>query len=387
MESRPNDTPHGSDAPLTVAALDLGSNSFHMMIARYGEHGLQILDRLREPVRLAGGLDAENRLSDEAQSRALACLERFGQRLRSFPEGQVRAVGTNTLRRARNGPEFRVLASETLGHPVEVISGREEARLIYLGAAHSLPDVDGRRLVVDIGGGSTEVILGAGVNLLKAHSLFMGCVTYSRAHFADGKITRDAFRAAETAAALELRGIKRSLRDAGWSVAVGTSGTILALREILKVNGWSEGAITLTALKKARKALVRAKATDRIALDGLRPDRAPVLPGGLAILIAVFKSLRVEDMGCSTGALREGVLYDLIGRIRHEDVRDRAIREMQVRYHVDPDQADRVAATALALFDQVNGAAAAWDTLARRRDVISPRKRERERLELTRVQA
>jgi exopolyphosphatase/guanosine-5'-triphosphate,3'-diphosphate pyrophosphatase len=351
MEPEPNGTP--PDRPLSVAALDLGSNSFHMVIARSEGGNLQILDRLREPVRLAAGLDADGRLTDASQEKALACLRKFGERIRGIPRDHVRAVGTNTLRRARNGMAFRSRAGEALGRPVEVISGQEEARLIYLGVSHNHPSAAERRLVVDIGGGSTEVIVGERFEALSGHSLFMGCVTYSRTYFPGGVVTRDSFRLAETAAGLELRAIERQLRERGWETAIGASGTINAVGEILRQQGWTSGEITLPAMKKLRKTLVRARRIKDVALLGLRASRAPVLPGGLAILIGAFKSLGIDSMTSSSGALREGVLYDLLGRIRHEDVRDRTIRRMVDLYHADTDQASRVQQTVLALFDQL----------------------------------
>ncbi len=347
----------GNGAPVrpTVAAVDLGSNSFHMIIARSLEHDLHVLDRIRDPVRLADGLGKDGRITDDAQERALASLERFGQRVRDIPRGYVRAVGTNTLRQARNAREFRAKAERMLGHPIEVISGLEEARLIYLGVAHSHGYDAMHRLVVDIGGGSTEVIIGEGFEILRSHSLFMGCVTYTRTYFPGGLVTRDAFRIAETAAGLELRGVETLLRTIGWQVAVGASGTVNAIAEILRANGWAGGEITLDGMKKLRKACVAAQTTSALDVPGLKPDRAPVLAGGLAILIAIFKSLEIESMAPSPGALREGLLYEIVGRMRHEDVRDRTIRRIVDQYDVDLAQAARVERTALHLLDDLKG--------------------------------
>jgi exopolyphosphatase/guanosine-5'-triphosphate,3'-diphosphate pyrophosphatase len=346
--------------PLTVAAVDLGSNSFHMVIARYVEHDLHILDRLREPVRLADALQQGDVIRGEVADRAVACLERFGQRLRGIPAPQVRAVGTNTLRRAKNRRSFAREVQRALGHPVAVISGQEEARLIYLGISHTNPMEGVRRLAVDIGGGSTEVIVGEGFDVLRSHSLFMGCVRFSRDFFPGGVITREGFRVAETAAALELRAVRERLRALGWDSAVGSSGTILAVSDLLKANDQGGPEVTLVGLKKLRRALVDAGHVDRLdALPGMRADRAPVLPGGLAILIALFRSLDIQSMSPSTGALREGVLYDLVGRIEHRDVRDRTIHRIVDQYHIDLAQAGRVENTALGLLAQV---AAAWNS-------------------------
>ena len=340
-----------------AAAVDLGSNSFHMVIARVDEHDLRIVDRIREPVQLAMGLDEREHLSEDAQARALECLSRFGQRLRDMPATSVRAVGTNTLRKAKNARAFLARAQKALGHRVEIVSGTEEARLIYLGVAHSLSDDEGRRLVVDIGGGSTECILGERFEPLRADSLHMGCVSWSKRFFPDGRLRREAFKEAELAARLELQTIERRFRNLGWEAAVGASGTVVTIAEIVRQQGWAEQGITRASLRKLRKALVGAEAVGKLALPTLKPERAAVLPGGLAILSAIFDALEVEELRPSTGALREGVLYDLLGRIRHEDVRDRTIRRFVERFNVDQEQAARVERTAVALHRQVR---AAW---------------------------
>lgn len=339
--------------PLTVAAVDLGSNSAHMIIGQFLGQELRVLDRMREPICLAGGLDAKNRLDEEAQGRAIDCLRRFGQRLNELPPGHVRAVGTNTLRRARKARTFRDRAEEALGHPIEVISGQEEARLIYLGVSHSHHSGRERRLVVDVGGGSTEVILGRGFHVDASHSLFMGCVTYTQRFFEGGEIRRDAFRRAEIQAQLEMRTIEAQLRDEGWEAAIGSSGTINAVRDQIRRLALAEHGITLPAMKKLRKLLVTAGHVDALDLEGVKTERARVLPGGLAILIGVFKALGIGTMRASSRALREGVLYDLAGRIRHEDVRDRTIGALERRYNVDPGQAVRVSATADDLASQL----------------------------------
>lgn len=332
-----------------LAAVDLGSNSFHLVIARLVGGEPALIDRHRDQVQLARGLDADAQLAEEAQERALKSLRRFGQRLRHIPATQVRAVGTKTLRTARNAQAFLREAKRALGHPIEVISGKEEGRLLYLGVVHSLPDAPGPRLVVDIGGGSTECILGQGFEALVVHSLSMGCVGYSRRFFRKGKIDREGFEEAVLAAELEFQTIERSFRDAGWDVAVGASGTMRAVHEIIRLNGWSKHGITPSGLKKLKKAMLAAGSVKRLDLKGLKPERAPVLPGGLAIIIGLFESLGVERMTVSSGALREGVVYDLLGRIRHEDVRERTIRVFQERYQVDMAQAARVERLALAL--------------------------------------
>ena len=344
-------------APRTVAALDLGSNSFHMLIARLDEQGVQVLDRLREPVRLAAGLDAAGRITPEAASRALVCLERFGERLRELPGEQVRAVGTNTLRRAANAAEFREKARRALGHSIEVISGHEEARLIYLGVFSTSPPVRGHRLVIDIGGGSTEVVIGHDARILRSHSLFMGCVTWSERFFGAG-ITREAFRRAETAAELEVRPIAARLRETGWKAAAGASGTIAAIAGLVAAEDGRPRAVGLAALKKLRRRLIeRAGSGGRGPLRGVRPERAAVLPGGLAILIGLYRGLDIGTIAPAAGALREGLLFDLAGRLRHEDVREGTVERMMQRFGVDRGHAARVERTALHLLDQV---AAGW---------------------------
>jgi exopolyphosphatase/guanosine-5'-triphosphate,3'-diphosphate pyrophosphatase len=338
--------------PQFIAAIDLGSNSFHMIIAELLDGELRMKDRLREMVRLAGGLDEEGNLDEASRRRALDCLQRFGQRLAGFPKGSVRAVGTNTLRKARaNG--FQKEAKKALGHPIETISGVEEARLIYLGVAHGLPYSDEIRLVADIGGGSTEVILGRQFEPLEMESLYMGCVSFSRRYFPDGKISAKRMRKALIAARLEVRGIEREYRDIGWGQAVGASGTIKAVRDVVRANGWSDEGITLSSLQRLADELVDSGHIDNVSLNGLKEERLPVICGGVAVLLALFEGLRIERMYVSDQALREGLLYDMLGRIRHEDVRERTINTLSERYQVDTKQAARVERTVLMILGQV----------------------------------
>lgn len=341
-----------------VAAVDLGSNSFHLFVARVVDGRLHIVDRLKQRVLLAAGLDKKGNLSASAQKRALECLEQFGQRLGHLPHESVRAVGTNTLRRARNTKSFVRRAERVLGHPIEVISGREEARLIYLGVSHSIAENVGRRLVIDIGGGSTECIIGKHFEPLAADSLYMGCVSYSLAHFPGGRIRREYMENAEIAARLELEALTSRYNALKWKECVGSSGTILATEQILRANGWSRQGITREGLVKLRKSIIGLGHVNRLAeVRGISEDRAPVYPGGLAILNAAFDAFGITRMQTSTGALREGLVYDLLGRIGHEDVRDATVREFAERYQVDLEQAGRVEKTALAL---LRAAAAAW---------------------------
>ncbi len=336
-----------------AAAVDLGSNSFHMVVGRLEQGQLQIVDRLREGVRFAAGLDDSDTITPDAMDRALSCLERFGQRVHGMSHDRVRVVGTNTLRKARNSAAFIARGEIALGYPIEIISGQEEARLIYLGVAQTVHE-GGRRLVVDIGGGSTEVIIGESFDIIEADSLYMGCVSFSQRFFPDGRITAKGFRDAQLAAELELQSIVATYRRTGWAYAVGCSGTVHAVQHIVQDNGWSEDGITPKALKKLRKALIAAGSLDALSLAGLVPDRKPVIAGGAAILEALFLDLRIEKMVASPGALREGVLYDLVGRINREDVRDRTIRWFQQRYQVDVEHASRVEETALTLLHQAS---------------------------------
>ena len=324
-----------------IAAIDLGSNSFHMIVARMVNGHFQILDRLREMVQFAAGLDGKNRLSEESQQRALDCLARFGQRLRQIPSEQLRIVGTNTLRIARNSADFLVRAEAVLGHTVEIISGQEEARLVYLGVVHSVADVPGRRLVVDIGGGSTELIIGEKFEPLHLTSLKMGCVSMSRACFDDGRITESRMKEAELLVRLRLEPVTVEFQDWGWQVVTGASGTIKAIQDVATREGWCREGITLEALRRLRTALLETGNTSTIAARwALEPARARVFAGGFAVLHGLCETLGLDRMEVSEGALREGVIYDLQGRIRHEDVRDRTIIDVLDRYNLDKAQAE-----------------------------------------------
>jgi exopolyphosphatase/guanosine-5'-triphosphate,3'-diphosphate pyrophosphatase len=335
----------------TLAAVDLGSNSFHCQVARVVGDQLYPLDALREPVWLGAGLDKDKRIDDETQERALACLKRFGERLRGLDKRAVRAVGTNTLRVAKNAAGFLRRAQAALGFPIEVVAGREEARLIYIGVSHSLPASREKRLVVDIGGGSTEIIIGTGQRPLRLESLFMGCVSYSLYYFEDGRISKGAMKKAELAARNELQPIVARFARGNWQHAVGSSGTVRALADVLRLNGFDEsGGITPAGLDHLRSHLIKAGDMEKADLAGLKPDRVPVFPGGFAILNAVFSELDIESMVAAEGAMRQGVLYDLLGRFHHKDMRDVTVAQFMQRYHVDALQAQRVGALAFTLF-------------------------------------
>ena len=337
-----------------LAAVDLGSNSFRLQIARVENDQLYMLDGLREPVRLAAGLTADKYLDAEAQQRALAALGRFAERLRGLPREAVRAVGTNSLRVAKNAADFIPQAEHVLGFPIEVIAGLEEARLIYLGVAHGLPQTKDNLLVIDIGGGSTEFIIGNGLTPLKLESLYMGSVSFSSRFFPDGKITKQNLKQAELAARIELQTIAADYRGQ-WQLALGSSGTAKVLNEVLLLNGYSQNGITREGLDKLRAHLLKVGDVQKLDLPGLRPDRIPALAGGFAIMYAAFCELAVEQMQPALGALREGVLYDLLGRFHDNDMRDVTVRQFMQRYRVDAKQAGRVAGLAQVFAQQFLG--------------------------------
>jgi exopolyphosphatase/guanosine-5'-triphosphate,3'-diphosphate pyrophosphatase len=336
-----------------IAAIDLGSNSFHMVLAKADHGEIRILERLGEKVQLAAGLDENHQLSEEAINRGLECLRRFAQLIAGLPEGAVRVVGTNALREARNRAVFIRRAEEILGHQVEVISGREEARLIYLGVSHSIADTPNKRLVADIGGGSTEFIIGQLFEPLLRESLQMGCVSYTQRFFKDGKITAARYAQAYTAARLELMGIENALRRISWEEAVGASGTIKAVGLTIKAAGLSNGEVTSEGLAWLKRKMFKAGEVEKLDLEGIKPDRRAIFPSGLAILEAIFDACDITLMSHSEGALREGVLYDLLGRYQHEDVRERTLNSFMERYHVDQDQVARVEAKALSALKKV----------------------------------
>src|SRR5690606_34815217 len=341
-----------------IAAIDLGSNSFHMVLARVDQGEIRILERLGEKVQLAAGIDEQRLLSEEAMQRGLDCLGRSAQLICGLPQGAVRIVGTNALRIARNRKVFIRRAEALLGHPVDVVAGLEEARLIYLGVSHTFPDMPGKRLVVDIGGGSTEFIIGQRFEPLLRESLQMGCVSFTQRFFADGKISAARYAQAYTAARLELRSREQGMRRQGWQEAIGASGTIRSVGLAIQAGGRGSGEVNAQGLVWLKRKLLKCSDVDKVDFEGVKPERRGIFPAGLAILEAIFDALGLETMTHSEGALREGVLYDLIGRHQHEDVRQRTLSALMERYHVDLEQAARVEAKALSALDQV---AAGWN--------------------------
>ncbi len=341
----------------SFAAVDLGSNSFHMVVANLVDGRALIVDRIKEMVRLAGGLDERRHLNAETMQRALQCLQRFGQRIASIPAGNIRAVGTNTLRQARNSVEFLAAAERALGRHIEIISGREEARLVYLGVANTIFNETDRRLIVDIGGGSTELVIGKGFNVGITESLFMGCVSLSRRYFADGEISAGRMQKARILALQEMETVQQLYRSRGWDRAIGTSGTIHAILDIVTGQGWSNGVISAAALARLTEALIAAGHINQLQFEPLSASRAPVFAGGVAVLSAVFEALGIETMEYSAGALREGLLYEQIGRRHQRDVRDKTVNRLIKRYSIDETHAGRVEKMAGQLF---KGVQAAW---------------------------
>jgi len=345
--------PAARPLPDVLAAVDLGSNSFHLVVARYSHGQLVIIDRMREMVRLAAGVAENGRIDKEVADRALGCLERFGQRLRDMHADSVRVVGTNALRLAHRKQAFLERARAALGHPIEIIAGMEEARLIYAGVAHSMPSTPGKRLVVDIGGGSTELIIGEGLAPLELESLQMGCVALSERFFRDGKISAKRMERARLAARLELEPVQAAFRRRGWDHAAGSSGTVRAIGEAIQVLDPQALTISAAGLQRAIDYCVDAGHVRELNLEPITEDRRPVFPGGLAILAEVFMQLDVKEMQIAEGAMREGLLYDMLGRYKREDARERTVRAMQQRYHVDTGQAERVEATVRDFLGQV----------------------------------
>jgi len=339
----------------TLAAVDLGSNSFHLLVGRIVDGQIYPLDTLREQTQLGAGLTADKRLDRASQARALVVLAQFRERLRGLPRDAVRAVGTNALRIAKNSAAFLREARETLGFPIEVIAGREEARLIYLGVAHALPPAENKRLVVDIGGGSTELIVGQGLKPKLMESLYIGCVSSSLKHFPEGRIDKKSLKAAVLEARQELAVVSRSYLRSGWQEAVGSSGTARSIESILTANGFAAHGITREGLDQLWELLIETGRPDPDRIAGLKPARAAVLPGGFAVMYAVFDELDIAQMNVSEAALRHGVLYDLLGRVEHRDMREATVTQFMRRYHVDAAQAARVRELALRIHEQLGG--------------------------------
>ncbi|MGL6570666.1 exopolyphosphatase [Aeromonas caviae] len=336
------------------AAVDLGSNSFHMVIARLTEGRMQIIDRIKERVRLAEGMDEQRRMSPEAMARGLDCLALFAERLTNIKPDQIRIAGTYTLRRASNARDFVREAAKVLNHPIEIISGQEEARLIYQGVAHT-QHIEGQVLVVDIGGGSTELIIGEGFSPLALTSRKMGCVSFTQSFFGNGKLGEKAFNAAVLEAQHQLAPIINQYRKLGWQSCLGSSGSIRTVRDVLQGEEWTDGAITLAGLERLKEEMLKHKRVDQLKLAGLTEERQGVFAAAVAILLGLFTSLPIERMEYSDGALREGLLYEFEERLQHHDIRERTALALSTHYRIDKRQATRVERSVLSLFDALSG--------------------------------
>lgn len=332
------------------AAIDLGSNSFHMLVVRHIDGSVQTMAKIKRKVRLAAGLDEHNALSLEAMQRGWDCLNLFAERLQDIPTENIRIVGTATLRTATNIDEFLVKANQILGRDIEVICGEEEAATIYKGVAHTSGG-SGRRLVVDIGGASTELIIGEGFEAKALTSLKMGCVTWLERHFKDRQLTASNFNNAIQAAKDTLQPILEQYTQIGWDVCVGASGTVQALQEIMLAQGMDE-VITLAKLKRLQKQAMRAEHLEELEIEGLTLERALVFPSGLSILIAIFELLEIDSMTLAGGALREGLVYEMVDELKQDDIRARTIASVQSRYQIDTHYGDQVALLAAKLLTQ-----------------------------------
>ncbi len=348
------------------AAIDLGSNSFHMLVVRESAGSIQIISRVKRKVRLAAGLDKNNQLSEQAMERGWQCLRLFSEHLQDIPRAQIRVVATATLRLAKNANIFIEKASEILGNPVKVIQGEEEARLIYQGVAHTTGGPD-QRLVVDIGGGSTELVTGTGAQAQQLYSLEMGCVTWLERYFNDRTLTEDNFAQAQSAAHAVIAPVANSLKNHGWKICVGASGTVQAIQEIMIAQGMDE-LITLSKLKQLRQKAIQCYKLEELEIEGLTFERALVFPSGLSILIAIFEALEIDNMTLAGGALREGLVYGMLELPIEQDIRARTLRNIQRRFQVDIEQASRVRQLAEHFYLQV---AKDWDLDLRCRDLLS----------------
>ncbi|CAK1763855.1 guanosine-5'-triphosphate,3'-diphosphate diphosphatase [Vibrio crassostreae] len=337
-------------SPPLYAAIDLGSNSFHMLVVRHIDGSVQTMAKIKRKVRLAAGLDENNALSTEAMQRGWDCLSLFAERLQDIPKENIRIVGTATLRTAINVDIFLEKANQILGYDINVISGEEEAATIYKGVAHTSGG-SGRRLVVDIGGASTEMIIGEGFSAKALTSLKMGCVTWLERHFKDRQLTATNFNNAIEAAKSTLAPILDSYTDIGWDVCVGASGTVQALQEIMLAQGMDE-VITHAKLKRLQKQAMITERLEELEIEGLTLERALVFPSGLSILIAIFELLEIDSMTLAGGALREGLAYEMVDELRQEDIRARTVKSVQSRYQMDVSYGEQVAVVAQTLLEQ-----------------------------------
>ncbi len=343
-----------NEIPSSVAAIDLGSNSFHMIVCKLEQEKLRTIDRIKEMVRLASGLDEDKNIDNKTQKKALECLERFGQRIRNFPPGSVRIVGTNTLRTAKNSEEFINKAEKALGHPIDIIAGIEEARLIYQGVANSLGSRANSRFVMDIGGGSTEYIIGTNDIAHTKESLNMGCVTVSNRFFKKGVISKKSFKKAILFAQQKLDPFQRKYNSENWDEAIGASGSLRAIDQVLTASNWSKNGVTSEGLDKLVSHILKCEHIDELKLPELSEERLPVFLGGVAIIYATFQKLNIDQMTVSDGALREGLVHDLLGRIYDHDIRSKTVETIAEHYHTDKEHSARIKQTVNYILNQLD---------------------------------
>lgn len=349
-----DDTENTQYHPKIVAAVDLGSNSFHMIIASLEENGsLKVIDKIKEMVRLGAGLNNKQMLDEETQQRALECLSRFSQRLQNIDKKDIRITGTNTLRIAKNAKTFTKRAKKLLNHHIDIISGIEEARLIYQGAIYGLAELGEKRLVIDIGGGSTEIIIGENRNPIQLESLDMGCVSITKKFFPDGLISELRIKEADIYARRNINPIRQDYLTTGWEQCVGTSGSIRSISNVLLMSGITDGTITDKGLKQLLSEIQKFKSVHKIKFDGLSSERRPVFIGGLIVLNAAFKALKLQQMTVSDGSLREGLMLDIVGRIKHEDIRASSVEHIASRYGVRSQHANNVIASCEYLYGEL----------------------------------
>lgn len=347
-----DETGNTTDHSRMVAAVDLGSNSFHMIIASLEANGsLKIIDRIKEMVRLGAGLDSKNHLHEDTQQRALECLGRFSERLQNIHPRDIRIAATNTLRIAKNARQFSKRARKVLNHRIDIITGIEEARLVYHGAIYGLADLGKKRLVIDIGGGSTELIIGENMSPKKLESIHVGCVSITKKFFPDGIINKKRIKEADIFVRQKIASIRLDYLKTGWEQSVGTSGSIRSLSKVLLMNGITDGTITDKGLKQLLSDAVSFKNIKKLEFEGLSSDRQPVFIGGLIVLNAAFKALKIKQMNASDGALREGLMLDMVGRIQHHDVRESTVEHLASRYDIRNQHAENVCKTCAYLYE------------------------------------
>jgi len=345
----------GTDKSHSVyAAIDLGSNSFHMLVATPEGNSIRKIDSLRVPTRLAAGLDKNKRLLPETEALALDALAKYSERLRDVPRRNIRVVGTNTLRRAKKRERFMREAHRLLGKPIEIISGREEARLIYSAVSHTFPESEQRRLVIDIGGGSTELALGTGSKPALMESVHMGCVSYTHQYLKGGEtISATTMKKAMTEAQLELQPLTVAYQHYGWDEVVGCSGTIKATARMLAELAITDGTITRDGLRQLSRLIINKKSASALKLSSISQNRTQVIAGGIAVLRAIMKTLDIKRIHASQVALREGLIFDMLGEAEHLDIQNQTIANLTARYSIDIRQVNRVEGTAIKLFNHV----------------------------------